>query len=80
MQTIEIKRATKNVSFEVLRSFTDNKYYNLVIYKHSEPIWGGFYSVTMLTKHNTEVRAKNGLCLDAAIDIYNQTKKQLITQ
>ncbi len=77
MKTIEIKRATQNISLEVVKEFTDNKFYNLVIYKHREPIWGGFYSVTMLTKHNTEVKCKNGLCLDAAIEVFNQTRNQL---
>ena len=74
---LEIKRATQNISFEVVKQFTDNKFYNLVIYKHTEPIWGGYYSTSLLTKNNTEVKCKNGLCLDAAIDIFNQTKKEL---
>ena len=77
MKTIEIKRATKNINFEVVKEFTDNKFYNLIIYKHTEPIWGGFYSTALLTKHNTEITSKNGLCLDAAIDIFNKTKRQL---
>jgi hypothetical protein len=77
MKTVTIKRATQDVNFEVVREFTDNKFYNLVIYKHTEPIWGGFYSTSLLTKHNTEVKCKNGLCLDAAINVFNQTKNQL---
>jgi hypothetical protein len=76
MKTIEIRRATETISRELVKQYNSNRY-SLVIYKNTEPIFGGLYATALLTKHNTEVRTKNGLCLDAAIEVYNDTKKHL---
>lgn len=76
MENIEIKRATGNYQYKLI-SKHEGKFYDLVIYKNTEPIWGGLYATALLTKHSTEVKTKNGLCLDAAIEVFNQTKKQL---
>lgn len=76
MNTIQIKKATETISREVVKQH-ESKNYLLVIYKNTEPIFGGLYATALLTKHNTEVKTKNGLCLDAAIEVYNDTKKHL---
>ncbi|HXU28888.1 MAG TPA: hypothetical protein VN698_16785 [Bacteroidia bacterium] len=75
---ITIKRATGNYQYDLVRQ-VDTKFYNVVVYKNTEPIWGGYYATSLLTKQNTEVKTKNGLCLDAAIDLLNTTLKTLST-
>ena len=76
METITIKRATGDCTKDVVKKL-ETKNYIIVLYKNSEPIWGGLYATALLTKNYTEIKTKNGLCLDAAIEIYNETKKLL---
>lgn len=75
--TLTIKRATGNYQFPLIKQ-KETKFYNLVIYKNTEPIFGGLYATALLTKENTEVKTKNGLCLDAAIEVFNTTLKGLV--
>lgn len=76
LPTITIKRATGNHERQLIR-MAETKHYYLTVYKNIEPIWGGMYAVALLTKNYTEVKTKNGLCLDAAIEVYNETKKTI---
>jgi len=76
LQIIKIKRATGEYECQLIKML-GTKFYYLVIYKNIEPIWGGLFATALLTKDYTEVRTKNGLCLDAAIEVFNQTAKQL---
>ena len=73
---IKIKRATGEYERQLVK-MAETKFYYLVIYKNIEPIWGGLYAAALLTKQYTEVKTKNGLCLDAAIEVFNKAAKQL---
>lgn len=75
-QQITLERASGNYTRDLVK-IEEMKIYNLVIYKNVEPIWGGLYAVALITKQGYEVKTKNGLCLDAAIEVYNATNKHL---
>ena len=76
LPVIKIQRATGECSRQLIK-MAETKFYFLVIYKNIEPIWGGLYATALLTKQYTEVKTKNGLCLDAAIEVFNKTAKEL---
>ena len=78
MQKIFLKRATGLHERELIKE-TNTKFYKLVIYKNIEPIYGGLYATALLSSHNTEIKTKNGLSLDAANELFNITLKQLNT-
>jgi len=58
-------KATENYFF-VVRAFK-----TLELIKFSQPICGGFYGV----RDNKSKTAKNGLCLDAAMELFNNCIK-----
>jgi len=73
---LSINRATGIAKYELIK-MSETKNYFIVIYKNTEPIWGGLYATALLTKQYTEMKTKNGLCLDAAIEVFNNTKKSI---
>lgn len=77
MKNISIKRATGNYQYKLIKQ-QETKFYNLVVYQSTEPVYGGLYVTALLTKHNTELKSKNGLCLDAAMEVFSDTLKQLV--
>ena len=77
MKNVIIKRATGNYQYNLIK-IVETTNFNLVIYKNPEPIFGGLYATSLLTKHNTEILTKNGLCLDAAIEVLNETLSKII--
>ena len=76
LPNIEIQRASGKHKRELIK-MSETKFYFLVIYKEIEPIYGGMYATALLTKQYTEVKTKHGLCLDAAIEVFNKTAKEL---
>jgi len=49
------------------------------IVKNNTPVYGGYYSV-IAKQRDFESNRKNGLCLDAAIEVFNNSVNFINTQ